>query len=301
MTEYDQFPNFFMIGAPKSGTTSMQSYLSQHPDVFMAAGEPHYFGTDLKYNNVPMELSEYKELFKGSSAERLRGEKSAWYLYSKLAASEIHAACPNAKILATLRNPIDVVRSLHQYMYHKNGRENQRDLGKALDLEPDRRNGQSIPKNARFPEHLFYSEIAKYSDQLERYYKIFDDSQIKVVIFDDFCADPAGIVHDVYEFLGVRTDFHPDMRRVNETVVRKSKFLDHSLKRSAIAKMIKKSSPDCLYTMIRPFYRSVNRLNTDRQTVTPSADDLLRLRKMYSDDIGRLETLLGRDLSMWIN
>ena len=89
-------PNFFIVGAPKCGTTALHAYLSQHPDVFMSdPKEPHYFGSDLdfRYRRRPSD-AQYRSYFAGAGDRRRIGEASVWYLYSECAADEIgRASC----------------------------------------------------------------------------------------------------------------------------------------------------------------------------------------------------------------
>src|SRR5665647_751711 len=105
-------PDFFIVGAPKCGTTAMNNYLAQHPDVFMAQKEIHYFGSDLKMR-VKVSESEYLNYFQNAEEKKLIGEASVWYLFSEKAAAEIKAFSPQAKIIIMLRDPIDVLHSLH--------------------------------------------------------------------------------------------------------------------------------------------------------------------------------------------
>ena len=88
-------PDFFIVGAPKSGTTALNNYLSQHPNVFMAQKELHRFGSDLKMKIIPSE-EEYLQSFQGSREGQLIGEASVWYLFSKSAAAEIKSFSPAA-------------------------------------------------------------------------------------------------------------------------------------------------------------------------------------------------------------
>jgi hypothetical protein len=121
-------PDFFIVGAPRSGTSSMMNYLEEHPDIFMArppGDEPHFFGTDL---SAPWSIADersYLSLFDDAKDEIRAGEKSVSYLYSKRAAVEIKEFQPSAKIIIMLRNPVDVIYSIHGlrfYLGHENSR-----------------------------------------------------------------------------------------------------------------------------------------------------------------------------------
>ena len=117
-------PNLFIIGAPKCGTTSIYSFLKQHPEIYMPDfKEPHYFGSDLnKKKGVYIDTEEeYLSLFIESKNEIFIGEASTYYLYSNLAPMEIFKFNPDSKIIIALRNPIDLIYSLHsQYFFSGN-------------------------------------------------------------------------------------------------------------------------------------------------------------------------------------
>ncbi len=106
-----RLPQFFIVGAPKCGTEAMRSFLSEHPDIFVPEFEPR-FGSDLEIEQAPVRPDDDAALFEGAT-EPVLGEKSTLYLYSTKAALEIHAARPAARIVVMLRNPVDMMRSLH--------------------------------------------------------------------------------------------------------------------------------------------------------------------------------------------
>ena len=176
-------PDFFIVGAPKCGTSSFHEYLEAHPDIHLAKGEPHYFGTDVDFHH-PYRLSreQYLQLFSDAGGARVLGDKSVYYLFSKRAAREIRDFNPGAKILIFLRNPVDMLYSLHAQYYMRAGFENIRNFEAALDAEQDRREGRKMPNKVRFPEALYYSEIVRYSEQVSRYFDVFPKEQIHIVI-----------------------------------------------------------------------------------------------------------------------
>ena len=110
-------PNFFIIGAPKCGTTSMASWLSEHPSIYMSpVKEPHHYSGDFNYGDY-RDLNKYLSLFKEANESHIAvGEASAWYLNSKKAIFNIEAENPNAKYIVLLRNPVEMAPSLHQQL-----------------------------------------------------------------------------------------------------------------------------------------------------------------------------------------
>lgn len=212
-------PNFFIVGKPKCGTSTLHAILDQHPDIYMSkVKEPHHFHGEYMeeagrrntgYRGLPYrELAAYLELFDDATTERIVGESSTGYLYSKRAAGKIAQFNPHAKILMIFREPVDFLRSLHSQLL-RSANENEPDFRNALMLEESRKRGENIPATTSYPGNLFYTEQAKYSEQAERFLEAFARSQIKILIFEDFKKDNLGVYREVLEFLGVDESFRP--------------------------------------------------------------------------------------------
>lgn len=168
-------PDFFIVGAPKCGTMSLYRHLRQHPEIFMpTTKEPHFFGRDLPIlpHTCVRNASKYRELFADAGNAKRIGEASVWYLYSKQASREIHEFNPSARILISLRNPVDMLYSLHG-QFLRSAREEILDFEEALAAEDDRRKGRRIPKTARFPQSLLYTQVVSFTGQVERYFEKF--------------------------------------------------------------------------------------------------------------------------------
>jgi hypothetical protein len=226
-------PNFFIVGKPKSGTTSLHYMLDQHPDIYMSpVKEPHHFHRDYieeaekrnsGYLGLPYkDRKDYLKLFEGAESEKIVGESSTGYLYSKRAAQEIAKFNPDAKILMVFREPVDFIHSLHS-QFLRSGNENERDFRKALLLEESRKRGENIPPRTSFSKNLFYSEQGKYCEQVERFFRNFRKSQIKVSIYEDFRADNLSIYREILESLGINPDFKPKLMEANPN--KKMRFL----------------------------------------------------------------------------
>jgi len=181
-------PNFFIVGAPKSGTTAMAAYLADHPQVFFSVPkEPHYFATDMPGQQQMNTLDRYEILFKTARDEHKRvGEASVWYLHSSEAMANIKAHSPDAKIVVMLRKPVEMVYSMHaQHLYSTT--EHITDFSEAWDYAATRKATGTVNRETALQNH-FYDEIAAYGTQLERVYTHFPRSQVKVILFDDFNA-----------------------------------------------------------------------------------------------------------------
>jgi hypothetical protein len=294
-------PDFLMVGAPKCGTTSMAQYLDQHPDIYMVRGEPHYFGSDIEYNRPRLTARQYERLFLPSRGKAMRGERSTWYLYSQKAAGEIYERNPDALIIAMLRNPADMLHSLHSHYVQRGRRDDIEDFAKALAAEPARRAG-ILPAAARFPESLYYSSIPRYAEQLERFISRFGRERVKVLLIDDLREDPARHYREVLEFLGVDSSFQPDFRVHNASAPIPNTWLHRQWKASNLRYRLRASIPSTLYRAMRA-RRLRQRAAAASNQPRPRLDEGTRrqLNEQFKEEIGRLERLIDRDLSRWLS
>lgn len=218
-------PNFFIIGAPKSGTTALASYLGAHPEVFMCdPKEPHHFNKDHSFGKFD-DWDEYLELFDGAlDSQKIIGEASVWYLFSAVAAENIESALPGSKYLVMLRNPVDMVVALHEQLVFS-GFEDLKDFKDAWDAQEDRRKMRRVPRFCTEPKHLLYRDACRTGSQLAHWKSVVPDDRLKVVFFDEFRRDPRKIWFEVQEFLGLKDDRRRDFPRVNSAKERKSFIL----------------------------------------------------------------------------
>src|SRR6266545_5937438 len=157
-------PDFFIVGAPKCGTTALNDYLKDHPEIFISARkELHFFGSDLVFRG-PRRITEqeYLSFFAPARHEKRLGEASVWYLYSQQAAAEIKAFSPAARIIIMLRNPVDMMYSLHSQRLY-NGRETISDFAKALATEEMHGRKEWDRKGALNAVGFSYREAATYT------------------------------------------------------------------------------------------------------------------------------------------
>jgi len=294
-------PDFFIVGAPKCGTTAMYYYLKQHPEIFMPQRkEPHFFGTDLEapYPYFIREKREYLSLFSEAQDEKRVGEASVWYLYSKLAAAEIKEFCPSASIIIMLRNPVDMIYSLHSQRVYS-GNEDITDFEAALDAEEERKQGLRIPKGVNLVEGLFYREVAKYTPQVQRYLDVFGRENVHVIIFDDFKSDTPRIYRDTCQFLGVDPDFQPEFQVINLNK-RIYSFTLHKFLQNPPRTIVSLSRRLVPRPLRHGLIRGLNRVNI-RYAPRPRMDPELRrrLQAEFAPEVERLSKLLDRDLTYW--
>ncbi len=297
-------PNFFIVGAPKCGTTALYTYLNKHPNIFFpTVKEPNFFCKDFNLRMANSNLSEYLNLFKTAKPCHKRiGEASVWYLYSQFAIPLIKKLTPTSKIIIMLRNPIEVVYSLHsQYLY--NGTEDESDFEKAWYLQNKRRNGFFIPKTKNNDvKRTLYKEIGTFSKQIKRTWKHFPQNQIKIILFDDFIMDTKLIYSEVLTFLGLPDDRQIEFPRINENKTRKYSQLYsfYNSKSNYLRQYINK-----LYRLfniqsigIKKLLNKYDSISIKRKPLNPEFKRALSLE--FSTEIKSLEDILKRDLSHWI-
>ena len=167
-------PDFFILGAPKCGTTALSEYLRRHERVFVSQPkEPHYFCSDFDYYYAPGHRSEqhYLRLFAEAGEQHLAvGEASVWYLYSATAAREIMAFDPAARMIVMVRDPVELVPSLHSQLLYMLD-EDEPDPEAAWRLQDARAAGERLPAAMRVSGILQYGEAARLGAQLRRVYE----------------------------------------------------------------------------------------------------------------------------------
>jgi hypothetical protein len=299
-----RYPDFFIVGAPRSGTTAMYEYLAAHPQIYASPlKEPQFFARDLDSGSYLESLSfmrdreTYLALFAGARPDQLAFEGSTWYLYSKVAAAGIHDVRPDARVIAMLRNPVHMLHSLHGRRFYA-GSEDIPRFEDALAAEDDRRAGRRIPVRARNVKALLYSEVGRYSEQLERYFELFGRDNVHVIVFEDFVRDVAEAYRGVLEFLGVDASFAPDFRIVNAGAQRRSRRLQQMLLSPRVIRAVRAVAPARVRPKIGPLWDRINSRPERREPLDPAVAAALRERLL--PDIVRTGELLGRDLTaLW--
>jgi hypothetical protein len=300
-------PDVFIVGAPKCGTSAMAHYLAGHPDIFMARKEMHFFGSDLRFGaqfyrrDANAYLAEYNS-WKGQSRA---AEASVWYLFSKRAADEIQAFNPDARIIILVREPAEMLYSLY-YQFRFDGNESLPTFEEALAAEDARRAGRTTGRRTYLAQGLLYHEVARYTEQIQRYLKVFGSERVKTVLYDDFASAPAAVYRGVLEFLDVDSTQLPSQFAVvnsNKAIERSllMAFADEPLIRSAVIAM-RSLLPHAVFSSLQKLESRVRRANTRPQERPPMSDDLkFRLKRDFTPEIERLGVLLNRDLSHWSN
>jgi hypothetical protein len=297
-------PNFIMIGAAKSGTSSLFSYLGQHPDVFISSTkEPNFFafagqpvafagpGDSIINRTSITRREDYEALFRSSKGASAVGEASTLYLYLPSAAPRMHREIPAVRLIAILRDPAERAYSSYLHMV-RDGRESVSSFEDALRAEDAR-------VAAEWEPLWHYARLGFYYEQLKRYYDVFPREQIAVCLYDDFEADPKRVVQGIFSFLGVDPAFEPDMSTRHKVAgTPRSAVLHAALTRPNVAKTLaKRLLPGDVRGRL---YAALMRRNVVEHRDKLCDDTKQRLRRLYSEDVERLSLLIGRDLSNWL-
>jgi hypothetical protein len=306
-------PDFFIVGHPKSGTTALYEMLRAHPQIYMPdLKESWFFVPELRareepgrYVKRPETLEEYLALFDSAAPEQRVGEATPSYLRSHTAAARIAELQPDARIIAILREPASFLRSFHLQCV-ENHTETEKDLRKAIALEPLRREGEKIPRSCGSPEVLRYSEHVRYVEQLRRYHAMFAPEQVLVLIYDDFRHDNVATVRQVMRFLEVDDRTPIDVAEANPTVRLRSQKIDELLRSiyqgrgttsRALKATIKALTPRRLR---RDALRATQRHVVYANPRPPDEGLMLELRRRFHGEVVALSEYLDRDLvTLW--
>ncbi len=307
-----RLPDFFVVGQPKAGTTALYEMLRAHPQIYMPASkEPWYFAEELlertppRPGGTPRTLPEYAALFAQAGPQQRVGEASALYLWSRTAARRIAQARPDARIVAILREPTSLLRSLH-LQFLETHVEVERDFATAIALEQRRREGRDVPRDTYWPQALRYSDHVRYVEQLRRYEAAFGREQMLLLIYDDFRADNEACVRAVLRFIGVDDAVAIEPREVNPTVDVRSQRLNDLLHavsagRGPVSGTVKRTLKALTSRDLRRGTLGAVRRHMVHVAPRPVEEALIaELRARYRDEVRRLSEYLDRDLlGLW--
>ncbi len=286
------WPNLYLVGAVKSGTTSLYAYLKQHPDIFFPdMKEPHYFvhpaPPPKRAHLFPHVASQqdYLSLYRDHSAHRYLGDASPSYLWSPRAALEIHERVPDARILVILRDPVQ--RAYAQYLMDFN--EGVTDLSFLNALKSD---WTSAEKGWGVSQ--LYVELGLYHDQIQRYLQLFSPERVRIIFLESLKRDPLRVMESIAAFLDIppapcsRMDFqvaHNHYAAPRGEWARR--LASHPLSRNFGEHYFPRAWGEYIW---RKFFLH----EKGKPLMDPEALDFLV--RIYRPEIFRLEGLLGRPL-----
>jgi hypothetical protein len=286
-------PNFFVIGAPKAGTTALHGALRQHPEIYMPAlKEPHFYSRGPsdwgrqrervvgRLGSTPprmrsfrrvVDAAEYRALFSGADRQVAIGEASNTYLRSPCAAHRIADEIPNAKIIAVLRHPVERAHSSYWFSVM---RCNERNFSFEDALARER---LRTPRHAHFGTGLYHAHLSAW-------YSRFPREQIRIYLYEDWREHAQEMLRDLFAFLEVDENFAPDLREAVVTRAPRSRHL-HRL----------------AHTIWVPGLHAFNRRYNLIPPPPMRQETWLELQARYRTDIEQLQPLIDRDLSHWLD
>jgi len=286
-------PNTFIIGAPKSGTTSIARWLGEHPDVFMSTPkEPYYFCRPSLQLAGIREPEQYAALFAAAQDALVIAEATTAILYDDTALPRILRFAPDARIIVMLRNPVELTLSWYgECVRHL--RENIGDFPTAWEAIEDRRVGKRIPPECADPLMLDYRYIASLGSHLGRVRKLVPTKQLHVAFLDDFVTDPRTAWLQLLEFLNL-----PDDRRAEFAAENVGYFKGNVASYRALRALADKAKQ---LLRLRGGTGLVEKLARGHRKRRPRLDEEFRsvLRREFEPEISALEQITGRDLSQW--
>ncbi|MGY8932046.1 MAG: sulfotransferase family protein [Flavobacteriales bacterium] len=292
-------PNLLIVGAAKSGTTSLHNYLKQHSDIFMSDHkEPHFFiNNEIGTNRIPNGISKYDDyiaLFKNSESYKYRGESSTMYLqFPDISIKNINKYLnDDVKIIIMLRNPIERAFSGYQHVKRYNVMEN-------LDFEDAIKQCENrYFINTNFTPASRYINIGLYYNMVKKFQANFGEN-MHIVIYDDFIADTQNELSKIFSFLNI-SDF---VINTNE----KYMVGGWQWKNSFLKKLfLKKNLLNKFIRFILPFqsFKKIlrNRLVQVFSTPVVKMKDTTKssLQNLYKEDLKKLSTIIDRDLKIWL-
>lgn len=297
-------PNFFLVGAPKCGTTALSEYLRHHPQIFMSEPKEPDFFADFKHPRYRMfdTLEEYLTIFEDANEDHIAvGEASVSYLGTPGALERVQAFAPDARIIVMLRNPIEAVQSMHSQRVFTM-LEPEKDFERAWGLQEERAKGIGVPKRARDTRLYQYRELARFGTQTEHLLTVFPRDQVHLILFDDFKLDTKQVYEQMLAYLGVPSDGRTAFPRVNENKRHKREWLGRLLARP----------PRQIMRPVRAMKRvlgiqrfgvvsALQQFNADtspRRALRPEFLD--ELRDTFRPEVEKIEQLTGRDLRHWL-
>ncbi len=305
--------NFFLIGAPKSGTSLIHDRMSRHPQVYLSPlKEPNHFASDIDAAqfspafraNHPDDLEtyfarrpltrrqvgfvtdpgQYAALFADSLPEhKVIGECSTSYLWSAEAADAIGEKYPEARILAVLRNPVDRLFS-HWLMARKYG------FTRAPLLEAVQKD--LAHESPGWGRSELFVEAGRYAVQLERWLRVYPAGQVKVLLHEDLGSEATW--KGLAEWLGLDGEIpESGTERVNPAGLPRWEGVNRWLTSSGLKGRMAEWMPASMKASLRSKWYS----SEDMPRLQP--DERRILFRHFEQDVALLEQLLGRDLAHW--
>jgi len=279
----ERWPNFFLMGAPRAGTTSLYEYFKNTKGVYLPhIKEINYFSEsinpDLLILKVIRDKKKYLNLYKDVKDEIAIGDATPLYLWDPKAAKLIHDVAPNAKIIIILRDPIERAYShfLMLLSFGKDSSSFSESIKKSLKAPPDY-SGRVV-------------ECGLYYEQVKRYLDLFGKDQVKIYIYEEFFKNPRSYVKEILEFLGVNEKPPTSVGEIHNPLIEPRGKIAEKIMQSESIRKASKILPRSAGLALKDIFGK----KTKKPPMQEEAKKLLE--EIYKDDVKKLENLLGRSL-----
>ena len=300
----DVWPNFFIVGASRAGTTTLYEYLRRVPQVYLPSiKEPRYFLARSIYEDIYGRTAvgntkNYLDLFANSDAT-LVGEATPEYLYHDSAAHKIREKVPHAKIIITLRNPIS--RAFSHYLLLKSLLNIEYSFDEMVKSEWA--NNKLDLGGSRSPGII---ECGFYSHGVSKYLELFGSDRIKIIIFDEWTKDAINTINAILEFLNVNYKFDDSVAVQKENAFRSYRrgndFINSVMRKYPLVRRIYVRLPAFAHDSLKNIHhRQLNMRSSSSSSSSPSNESMSDetrelIRDIYWKDVKELERILGRRL-----
>jgi len=290
------WPNFFVVGSMKCGTTSLWAHLRKHPQVFLPdLKEPHFFvskvskdreGLKAEHFQYPENQDNYLALYRNAKGIAAVGDATPVYMYDEKAVDRIRAVCPRARIIFILRDPVARAHS-HYLMNRRDGHESCGTFAEAIAAD-------RIDRNVGFFGRHLYVEMGLYYEPVKRYIDAFGRGQVLVILLDDLLKDPEGTMLKVTRHLGI------DPLDIAGEALREARNAFKIPRFGALYRFVRRVFPPHVRQKVFPGFieKWLKSSPVLYRPSKPAIDPELQseLERLYEPDIAKLEDLLGRKL-----
>lgn len=296
--------DFFLVGAVRCGTTSLYNYLNNYEEVYLPnVKEPNFFSDvespkpedydipkpDIKYHTKIITSNKvYNSLYVKATKNQVKGDISPSYLWDKNSAKKIFDYNPKAKIIISLRHPVDRAYS-HYIMNYFTGVDKYKSFKEAL----------NAPDNLIWGSCNQYLEMSSYYEQVKVFFDIFPKEQIKIIVYEDWTKDINNCLEELFGFLDLRLDYMSTVNtfKHNKTKSIRNIYFLNLLRKNGIKRLIKKLLNQELVDKLKSFFFENN---NEIEKLDIETRNFLSLQ--FKRDIEKLSQLTNIDfINKWNN
>ena len=278
----EKWPNLFIVGVPRGGTTSIYEYLKNIPEIYVpSTKEPHYFSVNINpaiFKPKPIRIkTKYLELFASAKNEKFIADCSTSYIYDPDAAKQIYSKVPEAKIVISLRDPVE--RIFSHYLLDKR-------LGWLKSSFHDELKS-SLEFFSKGEKSYMGLQIFKYSENVLKFLETFGKDQVKVIIFEKFVENPKKTIEEILQFLGLDSSINDiEYSAHNKSYGLRGPIAEIILQSDSVKKFLKIIPQES-----RKFFRK--KFLTQEYTKSKmNEEDKHTLIDFYKDDVLKLQNIL---------